>query len=172
VTQPNREILLVDDNAMDIELTLEAFAEEGLGDQVVVVRSGGEALKRLIGSAESPTPVRGTLPSLVLLDLKMPEVDGFEVLRCLKATPGLRRLPIVVLTSSHEEGDVRRAFDLGANSYVVKPVAFAGFLEVVRALSRYWLEISVRPHLDDAPSRFGRSNDARTAGDDGPRARS
>lgn len=145
-----RGILLVDDNAMDVELTLEAFAEVGLADQVEVVRSGSEAISYLLALVGQPSTDPGTpLPEVVLLDLKMPGVDGFEVLRLIKSTPGLRRTPVVVLTSSREVRDLATSYDLGANSYLVKPVAYAGFLDVVRQFGAYWLRHNVAPPTVD-----------------------
>jgi CheY-like chemotaxis protein len=144
-----RGILLVDDNAMDVELTLEAFAEVGLGDLIQVTRSGSEAVSYLLALVEPVTGPRAPLPELILLDLKMPGVDGFEVLRQIKTTPGLRRTPVVVLTSSRERRDLAKAYDLCANSYLVKPIAYAGFLEVVRHIGLYWLQHNVSPPTVD-----------------------
>jgi len=115
-------ILLVDDNASDVELTLDAFSEAHVTSHIDVARSGREALDRLFGRIMRPDGGRDPLPDLVLLDLKMPGIDGFEVLRQVKAAPVLRRIPVVILTSSREEGDRAMSFDSGANSYVVKPV--------------------------------------------------
>ena len=141
-----RGILLVDDNAMDVELTLEAFAEVGLADQVEVVRSGSEAISYLLALVGQPSTDPGTpLPEVVLLDLKMPGVDGFEVLRLIKSTPGLRRTPVVVLTSSREVRDLATSYDLGANSYLVKPISIDGFLSTVRLVRDYWLALDVGP---------------------------
>lgn len=140
-------ILLVDDSAMDVELTLDAFNEVRLTNDVEVARSGQEALDRLL--AASRRDGDRPLPDLILLDLKMPGIDGFEVLRRIKGTPVLRRIPVVVLTSSREEGDRAMSYDTGANSYVVKPVSFEGFLEVVRKIDDYWVALNVGPPLDD-----------------------
>ncbi len=146
-------ILLVDDNAMDVELALDAFEEVHLANEIEVARSGQGAIDRLFGLG--PWADRGHLPApdLILLDLKMPGVDGFEVLRRLKAAPILRRIPVVILTSSREEGDRAMSYDTGANSYVVKPVSFESFLEVVKKIEAYWLTLNVGPPLpDDAGS--------------------
>ena len=124
-------ILLVDDNANDVELTLDAFHEVRLSNQIDVARSGQEALDRLFNRTPRPDGGREPLPDLILLDLKMPRVDGFEVLRQVKAAPVLRRIPVVVLTSSREEGDRAMTYDTGANSYLVKPVSFDGMPETL-----------------------------------------
>jgi CheY-like chemotaxis protein len=147
-------ILLVDDNANDVELTLDAFAEVHLGNHITVARSGGEALELLFGRAAEPggpgpSGPRAPLPDLVLLDLKMPGIDGFEILRRIKAAPILRRIPVVILTSSREEGDRAMTYDSGANSYLVKPVSFEGMLGIVRKIEDYWLTINVGPPRPD-----------------------
>jgi CheY-like chemotaxis protein len=140
-------ILLVDDNTNDVELTLDAFKEEQLSNHVEVARSGQEALDRLFGRTRRPDGVRHPLPDLILLDIKMPGIDGFEVLRQIKRAPVLRRIPVVILTSSREEGDRAMTYDTGANSYLVKPISLDGMLEVVRKIKDYWLTINVRPPL-------------------------
>ncbi len=142
-------ILLVDDNANDVELTLDAFKEEQLSNNLEVVRSGQEALDRMFGRTRRPDGGRFPLPDLILLDLKMPGVDGFEVLRQVKAAPILRRIPVVILTSSREEGDRAMTYDTGANSYLVKPISLDGMLEIVRKIKDYWLTINVGPPLID-----------------------
>jgi CheY-like chemotaxis protein len=142
-------ILLVDDDANDVELTLDAFNEARLTNQIDVARSGMEALDRLFGRILRPDGGREPHPDLILLDLKMPRVDGFEVLRQIKAAPGLRRIPVVILTSSREEGDLAMSYDTGANSYLVKPVSFEGMLSVVRTIHDYWLTVNVAPPLPD-----------------------
>jgi CheY-like chemotaxis protein len=142
-------ILLVDDSANDVELTLDAFGEVHLANRIDVARSGQEALDRLFGRTRRPDGGRHLLPDLILLDLKMPGVDGFEVLRQIKAAPVLRRIPVVVLTSSREEGDRAMTYDSGANSYLVKPVSFDGMLEIVKTIEDYWLTINVGPPLPD-----------------------
>jgi CheY-like chemotaxis protein len=142
-------ILLVDDSANDVELTLDAFGEVHLANRIDVARSGQDALDRLFGRTHRPDGGRHLLPDLILLDLKMPGVDGFEVLRQIKAAPVLRRIPVVVLTSSREEGDRAMTYDSGANSYLVKPVSFDGMLEIVKTIEDYWLTINVGPPLPD-----------------------
>ena len=136
-------ILLVEDNSMDIELTLDAFHEAKLLNTIYVVKSGLEALDYLLGKGKYSDRQEYPLPNLVLLDLKLPGIDGFEVLEKIKATPVLKRLPVVILTSSKEEGDRALSYDRGANSYLVKPVSFEGFLGMVREINGYWLSLNV-----------------------------
>jgi CheY-like chemotaxis protein len=138
-------ILLIEDSRMDVELTLDAFREARLGNTVHVSRGGQEALDYLFGQGVYADRQTYPLPSLILLDLKMPGIDGFEVLRRIKGTPRLKRLPVVILTSSKEEGDRALSYDIGANSYLVKPVSFEGFLEVMRQIEDYWLVLNVGP---------------------------
>ena len=140
-------VLLIEDNPMDVELTLDAFTEVEMESSVRVARNGREGLEYLLGEGEFADRTRHPLPDLVLLDLKMPGVSGHEVLQTIKATPGIRRLPVVVLTSSKEEGDLITSYDNGANSYLVKPISFTGFLEMVEALVEYWLALNVRPPI-------------------------
>lgn len=138
-------ILLVEDNRMDVELTLDAFHEAKLLNTIHVVSDGQAALDYLFGRGKYADRKAFPLPNLVLLDLKLPGVDGFEVLRQIKSTPILKRLPVVILTSSKEEGDRALSYDHGANSYLVKPVSFDGFLGVVREIDGYWLSLNVAP---------------------------
>jgi CheY-like chemotaxis protein len=138
-------ILLVEDNPMDVELTLDAFREAHLSNAIYVTRNGQEALDYLFGKGKYSDPESHPLPDLVLLDLKMPRIDGFEVLRQIKSTAGLKRLPVIILTSSKEEGDRAMSYDIGANSYLVKPVSFEGFLAVVRSIGDYWLTLNLGP---------------------------
>ena len=140
-------ILLVEDNRMDIELTLDAFRERRLNNQIHVAPGGQEALDYLFGHGEFSDRDKFPLPDLILLDLKMPIIDGHEVLRQIKQFPRLKRIPVVVLSSSKEEGDREMTYDNGANSYLVKPVAFDGFLEVVNKIDDYWLSLNVPPPL-------------------------
>lgn len=138
-------ILLVEDNRMDVELMLDAFREARLSNSIRVASSGEEALDHLLGRGVFGDRKAYPLPDLVLLDLKLPGMDGHEVLRRVKDTPVLKRIPIVILTSSKEEGDRALSYDRGANSYLVKPVSFEGFLAVVRIVSDYWLTLNVGP---------------------------
>ncbi len=140
----SKTILLAEDNANDIELTLAALGEHHLANEVVVVRDGAEALdylrRRGAYATRPPQP-----PVLVLLDIKMPKVNGLEVLREMKSDPNLKLIPVVALTSSREEQDILEGYRLGINAYVVKPVAFDKFLDVVKQLSLFWLLINEPP---------------------------
>ncbi len=140
-------IMLVEDEEMDIELTLDAFREAHLANRIHVCRTGDEALDYLSARGEYRDRRRFPLPDLILLDLNLPGTSGFEVLRRVKATDGLRRLPVIILTSSTEEGDRAMGYDSGANSYLVKPISFEGFLEVVRVVGEYWLSLNVGPPM-------------------------
>jgi len=131
-------------------LTLGAFSEVRLVNHIDVARSGREALDLLFGRTAGPDGLRPPLPDLILLDLKMPGMDGFEVLRQIKGAPILRRIPVIILTSSREEGDRAMSYDSGANSYLVKPVAFEAMVGMVKRIEDYWLTINVGPpHADD-----------------------
>ena len=138
-------ILLVEDNPDDVELTLRALKKNNILNEVVVTRDGAEALDWLFvtGSCAGRDP--SVVPELILLDLKLPRVDGLEVLRRLRADERTRLLPVVVLTSSTEEQDLTESYDLGCNSYIRKPVEFLQFSEVVRQLGLYWLLLNVPP---------------------------
>ena len=138
-------ILLVEDNRMDVELTLDAFREARLLNTVHVSPTGQDALDYLFGRDPYGDRDAHPMPSLVLLDLKLPGIDGFDVLREVKSTPILKRLPVIVLTSSREEGDRALTYDIGANSYIVKPLSFAGFLDVIRQIEGYWISLNVAP---------------------------
>ena len=138
-------IMLVEDNRMDVELTLDAFREVHLANSVHVAPNGEDALDYLFGRGQYADRRSFPLPNLILLDLKMPGIDGFEVLRQLKGAQALRRIPVIILTSSTEEGDLALSYDIGANSYLVKPVSFEGFLQVVRQVGEYWLTLNVNP---------------------------
>ena len=140
-------ILLVEDNRMDVELTLDAFRERRLSNSVHVAGDGQAALDYLNGSGEYADREKYPLPDLILLDLKMPVMDGIDVLRHIKGAEKLRRIPVIMLTSSREEGDRAASYDHGANSYLVKPVSFDGFLDVVAKIEDYWLTLNVPPPL-------------------------
>ncbi len=136
-------VLLVEDSPDDVKLIVRAFGRTRLPKRVQVVRDGADALAYLFGKAPYDDRSAYPLPALVILDLKMPRVDGFEVLNAVKSAPHLRRIPVVVLTSSSEAADIDRCYDLGANSYLVKPVAFADFSYVVAEIESYWLGLNV-----------------------------
>ena len=138
-------ILLVEDNRMDVELTLDAFSEAKLVNTVQVATSGQQSRDYLFGRDSYADRKQYPLPNLILLDLKLPGIDGFEVLRQVKATPLIKRIPVIILTSSKEEGDRALCYDSGANSYLVKPVSFEGFLGVVRQIEGYWVSLNVDP---------------------------
>ena len=141
-----KPILLVEDNPKDLELTLAALEQSQLANEVVVVRDGEEAIDFLYrrGAHES----RNTSdPAVVLLDLKLPKVDGIEVLRRIKGSRHTKAIPVVVLTSSREERDVVETYNLGVNSYIVKPVDFEQFTEAVRQLGLYWVLLNQPPKL-------------------------
>ena len=132
------EILLVEDNANDAELTLRALKQRNLANQVHLCRDGAEAVDFFSDGA-------GPVPKVVLLDLKLPKIDGLEVLRRLKQDNRTKSIPVVVLTSSREEPDIERAYELGANSYIVKPVDFEAFARAVSDVGLYWLLLNHAP---------------------------
>ncbi len=138
-------ILLVEDNRFDIELTLDAFREIHLGNTVHVARNGREALDYIFGKGVYANREEYPMPDLILLDLNLPGIDGHEVLRRIKEAPGLKRLPVIILTSSEEETDLALSYDSGANSYLKKPVSFEGFLKVMDQVGEYWLTLNVGP---------------------------
>jgi two-component system response regulator len=139
------EILLVEDNPNDVELTLDAFGENNISNHVHVVRDGAEALEYLFATGAYAGRKIEDSPRLILLDLKLPKVDGLEVLRQVKADPRTRRIPVVVMTSSREERDIVNSYNLGVNSYIVKPVDFQQFNEAARSLGFYWLLLNQPP---------------------------
>ncbi len=134
-----RFILLVEDNPDDVELTLRSLRVHNVQNEVVVVRDGAEALDYLFTTGAYASRDPGTMPTVILLDLKLPKIDGLEVLRRIRADERTELLPVVILTSSKEEQDVVNGYKLGANSYVQKPVDFAQFSEAVKQLGLYWL---------------------------------
>ena len=139
-----KRVLLVEDNPNDVELTLTAFEEHHLANEIVVVRDGAEALDYLFRRGPHANRLPGN-PAVVLLDLKLPKVNGLEVLEVVRSEPGLRALPIVVLTSSREEPDLVRCYELGVNAYVVKPVDFGDFTRAVGNLGVFWALINQPP---------------------------
>ncbi|RYD48551.1 MAG: response regulator [Verrucomicrobiaceae bacterium] len=140
-----KSILLVEDNPDDEELTLMALRKNQILNEVVVARDGSEAIEFLFGDGEKSAARRGGLPAIVLLDLKLPKVDGLEVLQRIRADQRTRFLPVVILTSSREEKDLFDSYSLGCNSYVRKPVDFPMFVEATRQLGLYWLLLNEPP---------------------------
>ncbi len=138
------KILLVEDNPADAELTMDALRDVHLVNQVGLAKDGAEALDFLFGHGDAAAAADNRL-KLVLLDLRLPRVDGIEVLRALRADERTRRLPVVVLTSSREEIDMVRVYDLGVNSYLVKPVESEAFMKVVQELGLYWMLLNKLP---------------------------
>jgi two-component system response regulator len=139
-------ILLVEDNSRDEALTLRALKKNDLVNYVVVARDGVEALDYLFATGTHAGRSKSEITQLILLDLKLPKLDGFEVLRMIRADQRTRRLPVVIFTSSSKEKDISKSYELGANSYVRKPVDFEQFLEVIRQVILYWLRLNqVRP---------------------------
>jgi len=139
------DILLVEDNARDMDLTLRALKRHNLANKVTVARDGAEALALVFGDASDLESRPTWKPGLILLDLKLPKVDGLEVLRQVKADARTRIIPVVMLTSSNQERDMVESYRLGANSYILKPVDFDKFIECVRQLGIYWLLINRVP---------------------------
>ncbi len=140
-----KEILLVEDNPDDEALTLRAFRKSNIANDVVIARDGVEALDYIFGTGTWQGRDPCVTPAVVLLDLKLPRVDGMEVLRRIRSDPRTKLTPVVILTSSREEQDVIRGYDLGANSYIRKPVDFEQFNECVRQLGLYWLLLNEGP---------------------------
>lgn len=134
-------ILLVEDNPMDLDLTLRAFRKKQLANEIQVARDGEEALAFF-----ARWDAGEAMPAVILLDINLPKVNGLEVLRQLKEHERFRRIPVVVLTSSREDRDLKAAYDLGVNSYIEKPVSFNKFIEVAEQIELYWCVLNERPH--------------------------
>ena len=145
----SRTILLVEDNPDDVDLTLRAFEKSHLANEIVVARDGAEALDYLFVTGAHAGRDPALMPEVILLDLNLPKLDGLEVLRRIRADERTRRLRVVILTSSKEERDVLRSYDLGANSFVRKPVDFVEFAEAARQLGLYWLVLNEPPPRPD-----------------------
>jgi two-component system, response regulator len=139
------EILLVEDNPNDVELALHALKKNKVSNRIQVVRDGEEALDFIFGKDTSSGGPSEQRPKMVLLDLKLPKVDGLEVLRRLKGDPTTRSIPVIILTSSREEQDIVKSYDLGVNSYIVKPVDFQQFNDAIRQLGLYWMVVNQAP---------------------------
>jgi two-component system, response regulator len=140
-----RKILLVEDNPKDIELTLEAFAEQNLVNRVISLEDGVEAMDYLCYRGKYKKRQHG-LPAVILLDIKMPRMDGIEVLQAIKQDPVLKTIPVVMLTSSREEPDLKKCYALGVNAYVVKPVSFKEFFAAVQQLGVFWAMLNELPY--------------------------
>lgn len=143
--EENRAILLVEDNPMDVDLTLRAFARRKLSNPIDVARDGQEALD-YIARWEAGAP----LPAVILLDVNLPKVSGLEVLRQIRAQPVCAHVPVVMLTTSTEDGDIARAYELGANSYIVKPVSFENFIDIAGQINLYWMVLNTPPRKPPA----------------------
>jgi two-component system response regulator len=141
------EILLVEDNPNDVELTLHALKEHRIANHIEVVRDGAEALDFIFCAGAYAHRRIENSPKLILLDLKLPKVDGLEVLRRVKSDPRTRKIPVVMLTSSREERDIVESYQLGVNSYITKPVDFDQFSDAVRQLGFYWLLLNQPPMI-------------------------
>ena len=139
------EILIVEDNPYDLEMTLRGFRNARLVNHIQVARDGEEALDFLFCRGEFAARSPAQRPRVILLDLKLPKVDGLEVLAQIKADPDLRSVPVVMMTSSQEHADVIRSYALGVNSYIVKPVQFDGFVKAVQDLGMYWMLLNQPP---------------------------
>jgi len=136
------ELLLVEDSPIDAELTMRGLREEKLANNIVWLRDGQQALDYLFCEGEYAGRTSTVVPRLILLDLKMPRVDGIEVLRAIKGNPETRRIPVVIMTSSQEESDIAKSYDLGANSYIVKPIHFDELAAAARSAGYYWMVIN------------------------------
>jgi two-component system, response regulator len=141
----NRTILLVEDNPDDVILTRRAFEKSQVATEIVTVSDGEEALDYLFATGPYVGRDQTIMPAIVLLDLKLPKVDGLDVLRRMRSDPRTRCLPVVILTSSNEQQDIVQSYELGANSFVRKPVDFLQFFEAARQLGRYWLALNEPP---------------------------
>jgi CheY-like chemotaxis protein len=139
-----RTILLAEDNPKDVELTLEAMADNNLANQVVVVKDGVEVLEYLRSEGAYKLRKAGN-PAVILLDIKMPRMDGIEVLRIIRSDTALKKIPVVVLTSSSEEQDLITTYELGVNAYIVKPVDFKQFIDAVKQIGSFWAVLNELP---------------------------
>lgn len=145
MTDMEIEILLVEDNTSDAELTIRALHKKHIANNIIHLQDGAMALDFLFGTGSFANRNINNRPKIILLDLKMPKVDGIEVLRKIKAEELTRKIPVVVLTSSKENPDIEKAYSLGANSYIVKPVDFEGFSKAIAELGFYWLLLNESP---------------------------
>jgi CheY-like chemotaxis protein len=138
-------ILLADDDEEDLQMTVEALRENRLGNDLRVTRDGEELMDYLLRRGEYANPTDAPMPGLILLDLNMPKKDGREALAEIKTNSLLRKIPVIVLTTSKAEEDIFRSYDLGVNSFITKPVTFAGLAEAIKVMARYWFEIVELP---------------------------
>jgi two-component system response regulator len=145
MTPQGTSILLVEDNEADEHLTIRALRKGAVANEIVVARDGEEALMLLLGDPDTGRKPGMTLPGLVLLDLKLPKIDGIEVLRAIRANPRTKTLPVVIVTSSDEDRDLANGYGLGANSYVRKPIEPGAFMEAVSRIGMYWLIVNMPP---------------------------
>jgi len=144
-----RPILVVEDNPDDQLLMLRALKKNHIANPIVIARDGVEALDYLFARGQSEGRIQAEIPALILLDLKLPKVDGFEVLRTIRADPRLKYIPVVILTSSNQDRDIIEGYDLGANSYVRKPIDFEEFVDATGKLGLYWLLVNKQPPIAD-----------------------
>ena len=140
-----KKILLVEDNPNDVELTLEALSEQNLANRVIVLNDGVKAMEYLRYEGKYENREREN-PAVILLDIKMPRMDGIEVLQAIKKSKDLRPIPVVMLTSSREEPDLKKCYELGVNAYVVKPVNYKDFFEAVKHMGTFWAVLNELPH--------------------------
>ncbi len=136
------EILIVEDSMDDAQLTIRSLKKSNIANNLFHVKDGAEALDFIFARGEYSSRVNSTKPKLIMLDLKMPKVNGLEVLEQIKANPDTKTIPVVILTSSQEDPDIKKCYELGANSYVTKPVEFEGFIKAVKELGFYWMVLN------------------------------
>lgn len=145
MNQHSVEILLVEDNVNDAELAIRELKKHNLANNLVHVTDGEQALEFIFGTGNYEGRSIDQVPKLVLLDIQMPKINGLEVLQKIKSNPVTKKMPVVILTSSKEDPDIQKCYDLGANSYIVKPVNFEGFAEAIKNLGFYWLLLNQSP---------------------------